>query len=125
MDNYIKRHMKENDDFFRNTLERIFEKYSRVDGSGVHPTWNGEEVERQMRSLRTIADSSGIPARGCDISGDIQLDDSQTCSDGTSVFLWNQRLCPGSLAQTGVQCSPPACRGQCSRSSRTRSWSAR
>ncbi|KAJ8280090.1 hypothetical protein COCON_G00071560 [Conger conger] len=99
MDNHIKMYMKDNDNVFRNTLERIFEKYSRVDGSGVEVClqsmtcrteegirpWNGEEVERQMRSLKTIADSTGISARGQDTSGDIQLDETQTCCDDPSV----------------------------------------
>ncbi|XP_035270576.1 histone-lysine N-methyltransferase 2D [Anguilla anguilla] len=100
MDNYMKRQMIENDDVFRNTLERIVQKYSRVDGSGMEVClksmtcrtekgilpWDGEVVERQMESLKNIADSTGKSARGQDISADIQ-DDSQTCSNSTSVSV--------------------------------------
>ncbi|KAG5849678.1 hypothetical protein ANANG_G00074300 [Anguilla anguilla] len=101
MDNYMKRQMIENDDVFRNTLERIVQKYSRVDGSGMEVClksmtcrtekgilpWDGEVVERQMESLKNIADSTGKSARGQDISADIQQDDSQTCSNSTSVSV--------------------------------------
>ncbi|XP_064190084.1 nascent polypeptide-associated complex subunit alpha, muscle-specific form isoform X2 [Anguilla rostrata] len=100
MDNYMKRQMIENDDVFRNTLERIVQKYSRVDGSGMEVClksmtcrtekgilpWDGEVVERQMESLKNIADSTGKSARGQDISADNQ-DDSQTCSNSTSVSV--------------------------------------
>ncbi|KAJ8277093.1 hypothetical protein GJAV_G00071400 [Gymnothorax javanicus] len=100
-DDYIKLQMKENGIAFKNALERIVEKYSRVDGSGVEVClesmtcrtedgirpWDGNEVERQMKSMKAIADAMGNSTGGHDISEDIQMEDSQTCSDCTSVSM--------------------------------------
>ncbi|KAG9331886.1 hypothetical protein JZ751_016624 [Albula glossodonta] len=97
MDDYIKNRMKENGDVYRNALERIVQKYSRVDGSGMEvclqsmtcrtekgiQPWDGKDVERQMESLKRVADSVEKSATGLDNSREIQ-DDPQTCSDSSS-----------------------------------------
>ncbi|KAI1888693.1 hypothetical protein AGOR_G00171360 [Albula goreensis] len=121
MDDYIKNRMKENGDVYRNALERIVQKYSRVDGSGMEvclqsmtcrtekgiQPWDGKDVERQMESLKRVADSAEKSATGLDNSREIQQDDPQTCSDSSSgtMAAEMERSAESSLWESSVDSS--------------------
>ncbi|KAJ8397539.1 hypothetical protein AAFF_G00438150, partial [Aldrovandia affinis] len=102
MDDYIEKRMKENGNKFRNELERIVQKYSRVDGSGMEVClqsmtcqtekgtrpWDGEEADRLMASL-SVCDSAEKLVRGLDSNGATQ-DGSHTCFDSSSLPMETQ-----------------------------------
>ncbi|XP_023650160.1 uncharacterized protein [Paramormyrops kingsleyae] len=111
MDAYINLKLKENAEIYRNSLERIVEKYSNVDGSGVEVClqsmtyqtaegivpWDSVHIGKRKKSLKKV-DDSWMPAqeRGKGSTGNTQLEVSRRCDE----LLFSMDTSAGTCAES-------------------------
>ncbi|XP_048832351.1 uncharacterized protein si:dkeyp-117h8.4 [Brienomyrus brachyistius] len=127
MDGYINLRLNENAEIYRNSLERIVEKYSNVDGSGVEVClqsmtcqtavgivpWDSVHTEKRLKLLKVDQSWMSAQERGKGSTGNAQMEVSRRCDEllvsmDTSVgtcaesVLWDSRVNSSQLLSSSM-----------------------